>query len=95
MKKLNKTNHLKPLNLWTKINWKHAQDFMSTNQNKLVIAVKRGDKNEIVRLQRHILRSFHSRALAVRKVTSNRGKRTSGVDKKLWSNDKEKLCIVR
>lgn len=70
----------KSLLLWREIDWNRAYSFIRSKQNQLVIAVKIGDKNEILRLQQQILRSFHARALAVRRVISNRGKRTSGVD---------------
>jgi hypothetical protein len=48
------------------------EQLLAENQNNLVIATKRGDVKEIKRLQYKMLRMFAS--LAVRKVTSNRGK---------------------
>ena len=40
-------------------------------------------------------RSFSLRALAVRKVVSNKGKRTAGVDGKIWVRDSDKMKAVR
>ena len=33
---------------------------------------------------------FYAKALAVKRVTSNKGKKTSGVDKQLWDSPKRK-----
>ena len=35
-------------------------------------------------LQRMLTRSFSAKALAVKRVTENQGKRTAGVDRELW-----------
>jgi N-terminal domain of reverse transcriptase len=48
---------------------------LAKHQNHLVIATNRGDTKEIKRLQQKMVRMFAIRALAVRKVTSSRGKR--------------------
>ena len=42
------------------------------------------DYCRVKRLQRSLVRSWQARALAVRRVTENRGKRTSGIDRELW-----------
>ena len=54
---------------WNKIDWKTCELTLAENQNNLIIATKRGNTNEIKRLQYNITRSFAARALAVRKVT--------------------------
>lgn len=38
--------------------------------------------------------SFSAKAYAVRKVTTNKGKNTSGIDKKLWSTSASKMKAV-
>ena len=38
--------------------------------------------------------SFYGRALAVKRVTSNKGKKTAGVDKILWSTPKLKYEAI-
>jgi RNA-directed DNA polymerase len=67
---------------------------LAKHQNHLVIATKRGDTKEIKRLQQKMVRMFAIRALAVRKVTSSRGKRTPGVDGKTWHRSEQKMNAV-
>jgi RNA-directed DNA polymerase len=45
-------------------------------------------------LQRLLTRSFSAKALAVKRVTENRGKRTSGVDGELWSTPNTKWQAI-
>lgn len=95
MKKSNKTIRFTPLSLWQKIDWKQVNQYMRTIQNQLVIAVKRKDIMEIKRLQNQINRSFSARALAVKKVVSNQGKRTAGIDKQLWPRAEQKSEAIK
>lgn len=41
-----------------------------------------------------MIRMFAIRALAVRKVTSNKGKRTPGVDNEKWPRSEQKIKAV-
>jgi RNA-directed DNA polymerase len=45
-------------------------------------------------LQRLLTCSFSGKALAVKRVTENKGKRTSGVDQILWSTPQSKLKAI-
>jgi retron-type reverse transcriptase len=45
-------------------------------------------------LQHLLTRSFSGRALAVRRVTENQGKRTPGVDGVVWDSPKKKIEAV-
>ncbi len=45
-------------------------------------------------LQRLLVRSTSAKALAVRQVTDNRGKRTAGVDGIIWSTPKAKAKAI-
>jgi RNA-directed DNA polymerase len=45
-------------------------------------------------LQRMLTRSFAARALAVRRVTENRGKKTAGVDRELWHTPEKKWLAI-
>jgi RNA-directed DNA polymerase len=51
-------------------------------------------KNKAKRLQYLLTHSYSAKAYAVRKVTTNQGKGTSGVDKKLWSTSASKMKAV-
>jgi RNA-directed DNA polymerase len=54
-------------------------------QRRIVQAVQQGAWRKVKRLSYLLTRSFAGRALAVRRVTENAGKRTPGVDGELWS----------
>lgn len=45
-------------------------------------------------LQHLLVTSYEAKALAVRKVTSNKGKRTAGIDHVLWDTDARKVNAV-
>jgi RNA-directed DNA polymerase len=45
-------------------------------------------------LQRLLTHSFSGKAIAVRRVTENKGKKTSGVDKVLWSTPEDKSQAI-
>jgi len=48
---------------------------------ELVKAAEENNIKEIHRIQQKLVSSFAARAIAVRKVTSNKGGKTAGVDK--------------
>lgn len=60
-------------------------------QTRIAKATVIGDMNKVKRLQYLLTHSFYAKAYAVKKVTSNKGKNTSGVDKKLWSTSASKM----
>jgi len=64
-------------------------------QAKLYEALKNNvNMSEIQRIHNEILTSFGARALAVRRVTSNKGGKTSGIDKVLWTRDEQKYTAI-
>lgn len=78
-------------NQWETIDWKNAEKQVNRIQVRIAKAATIGDKNKIKRLQYLLTHSYYAKALAVKKVTSNKGKNTSGVDKKLWSTSASKM----
>lgn len=70
---------------WNSINWKAVYKRISKIQARITKATQRGNRNLAKKLQYLLTSSFDAKLLAVRKVTSNKGKRTSGVDRQLWS----------
>jgi retron-type reverse transcriptase len=60
------------------------QDALKTNASQIVIA----------NLHNGITRSFSSRAMAVRLVTTNKGKNTAGIDKTIWKSDSSKSKVI-
>jgi RNA-directed DNA polymerase len=65
---------------WNSIDWRDCQNHLEILQNNLVIATQNGNRSKIMAIQENILRSFSARALAVKHVTTNRGKTTPGID---------------
>lgn len=79
---------------WENIDWSKVEYDVNRLQTRIAKATNIGDKNKAKRLQYLLTHSFSAKALAVKKVTSNKGKNTSGVDKKLWSTPASKMKAV-
>ena len=75
---------------WHSINWKQVQTNVNRLQVRLVKAVKENRWNKVKALQHLLTRSFSGKALAVRRVTENQGRKTAGVDNQLWDSPKKK-----
>jgi RNA-directed DNA polymerase len=65
---------------WNTIVWQKVIKVVTRLQARIVKAVQSGDKKKIRDLMRLLARSKAAKLMAVRRVTSNRGKRTAGVD---------------
>lgn len=76
---------------WETIDWKIATKEVNRLQVRIAKATVNNDINKIKRLQYLLTHSFYAKALAIKKVTSNKGKNTSGVDKQLWSTSAAKM----
>jgi RNA-directed DNA polymerase len=72
-------------NAWDQIDWDQANREVLRLQARIAKATAVGRWNKVQALQRLLTRSFYAKVLAVKRVTSNRGKRTAGVDGQLWS----------
>lgn len=69
--------------------------FVGKAQTRIAQAVIDKDYRRVKRLQRSLVRSWQAKALAVRKVTNNQGKRTSGIDRKLWDTPLSKWNAIK
>lgn len=79
---------------WFSINWKQVLMFVGKAQRAIAQAEKDRDYRRVKRLQRGLIRSWQARALAVKRVTENRGKRTSGIDRELWDSPESKWTAI-
>jgi RNA-directed DNA polymerase len=79
---------------WETIDWKRVENDVNRLQTRIAKATIKGDSNKVKRLQYLLTHSFSAKAYAVRKVTTNKGKNTSGIDKKLWSTSAAKMKAV-
>ena len=80
---------------WDSIDWVQVQNDVNRLQSRITKATETGNKNKVKRLQYLLTHSFSTKAYAVKKVTTNKGKNTSGVDKKLWSTSAAKIKAVQ
>lgn len=70
---------------WHSINWKLAHRHVRKLQVRIAKATTEKQWRRVKALQRLLTRSFAAKAIAVKRVTENRGKRTAGVDQEVWS----------
>jgi len=82
------------LSEWHSIDWKAVMQFVGKAQMRIAQVEMEKDFRRVARLQRNLIRSWQAKALAVRKVTDNRGKRTSGIDHDLWDTPEKKWNAV-
>lgn len=79
---------------WASIDWRRAQKNVRAMQIRLTKATFEGDWRRVKALQRWLTRSFCAKALAVKRVTENQGKRTAGVDRELWDTPQQKHAAI-
>jgi len=69
---------------WSCIDWNYARRQVRRLQMRIAKAVKEDKWNKVKALQYLLTRSFYAKLLAVKRVTTNKGKNTPGVDGVLW-----------
>ena len=68
------------MRLWDSFYWEKQERIVSRIQTRIVKAVRNGLKEKVRSLQRLLSNSLASKLLAIKRVVTNRGKRTPGVD---------------
>lgn len=81
-------------NAWQYICWETVMRRVKSLQSRIVKAVQVQRWNLVKVLQGILRRSYAARLLAIRRVTENRGKRTSGIDGEIWGSPKEKYAAI-
>ena len=77
---------------WKAINWQKVKAEVKRLQMRIAKAVREGKSaNKIKVLQWMLSHSFSAKLLAVRRVTSNKGARTPGVDGEIWNTPAKKM----
>ncbi len=79
---------------WNQINWQHAEKVIARLQARIVKAQQEGRFGKVRSLTRILTRSMAAKALAVKKVTSNKGGRTPGVDGETWRTNEQKAQAI-
>jgi RNA-directed DNA polymerase len=75
---------------WRFIDWKAAERHVRRLQVRIAKAVQGNRWGKVKTLQHLLTNSFYAKLLAVKRVTSNKGKKTPGVDGVLWKGARAK-----
>lgn len=79
---------------WHAIDWQKAHQTVRRLQARIVKAQQEGKYGKVKALQRLLTHSFSGKAIAVKRVTENQGKRTPGVDRVTWTTPEQKAAAI-
>ncbi|MGF6777765.1 group II intron reverse transcriptase/maturase [Paraburkholderia sp. GAS334] len=79
---------------WFAIDWRRVERTVRGTQIRIAKATLDGNWRRVKALQRMLTRSWSAKALAVRRVTQNQGKRTAGVDRELWDSPERRWHAI-
>ena len=79
---------------WNAIDWKTIRRAVKRLQERIAKAVKEKKFRKAKSLQWILTHSYYAKLLAIKRVTSNKGKRTPGVDGEIWSTPRQKVDAV-
>lgn len=79
---------------YNNIDWIKCKNDVMKIQNQVVVAYKNGNSEQVTNYQNAIVRSFAARALAVRKVNTNCGGKTAGIDEVIWSKPEQRMEAI-
>jgi len=79
---------------WHQIDWRHCERDVRRLQARIVKATREGRQGRAKALQWLLTHSFSDRALAVKRVTENAGKETSGIDGAVWRSPETKARAI-
>lgn len=79
---------------WSQIDWPKCESFVNRLQARIVKSTQEGRWGRVKALQRLLTTSFSGRALAIKRVTENKGRRTPGVDGAIWTTPASKYKAI-
>jgi RNA-directed DNA polymerase len=79
---------------WYDIDLRRAYRNVRRLQARIVKATQEGRWNKVKALQYLLIHSYSAKVLAVKRVTENNGKRTPGVDGKVWDTPRKKAMAI-
>lgn len=79
---------------WEEIDFKKAEQSVKKLQRRIAEAYKNQRYDVAMNLQHKLIHSFYAKALAVKRVTSNKGNKTPGVDNVLWNTPELKFEVI-
>lgn len=75
---------------WHHIPWSDAHRVVARIQTRIAKAANAGQWRKARSLQKLLIRSTSAKAMAVKRVTENQGRRTPGVDNETWGSPEKK-----
>lgn len=78
-------------NQWELFDWSAAEEHVNRLQTRIAEATSEGKWEEVRRQQRLLTHSLDAKMLAVKRVTSNKGKNTPGADGVKWTTARQKM----
>jgi len=79
---------------WQALDWQAMMRTVRRLQARIVQAIQARRWGKVKALQHLLTHSFSAKALAIRRVTENPGKRTPGVDRVLWNTPEKKAAAI-
>lgn len=79
---------------YTNIKWNLCEQIVLKLQRKIIVAWKLGDKQKVFNLQETLVKTFAARALAIRRVTNNKGGKTSVIDGITLETNETKMAMI-
>src|SRR2546430_16151622 len=79
---------------WHAIHWQAVNQEVRRLQVRIVKAQQQGKWGKVKALQHLLTHSYSGKALAVKRVTENQGKRTPGVDGETWQTPEKKTEAI-
>jgi len=80
---------------WTGIDWTLVYQHVHRLQMRIAKAVEQERWHKVAALSRILTRSFYAKLWAVRRVVTNKGKNTAGVDRIIWKTPQQKVNAVK
>ena len=79
---------------WQTIDWSTVHRTVRRLPARMVQAMQAGRWGKVRALQHLLTHSLSGKAIAVKRVTSNEGKRPPGVDGVIWDTPEKKACAT-
>ncbi len=79
---------------WKSLPWNKARQEVRRLQMRIAKAIKEKKYGRARSLQWILTHSYWAKILAIKRVTTNKGRKTPGVDKKVWRSDRQKLAAI-
>lgn len=80
---------------WHDIDWTSIEKYVSHMQVLIGVAYRNKNKSQVMIQQNNLVKSWAARALAVRTITTNKGKNTPGIDGIVWNTSEAKFGAIK